>query len=449
MQSVNELSQTASISELLNSIPNGQMNPSSRTSLTNMINKVARYRSSARLLYRIAKKYPIARHMEAVPVTLPKSAFGNRMPDKIPPLELFLKESGVFHDTKKGRLRVFRLLQCNEQQASDVFARQTRKTLSEAKIHAEMQLIFHCEVAKYSPFPRAISSSKDACFLCNAFIQMHGKFFTPRCHGRLYPGWRLPIMPETAAFEQRFVQVLQIEARKSTKTLLDRGKRTVFPDPNESTVLTIPVTSSTSSSAMPQKDIWVTSGTASYKFLAGSSTCPMVAVADASDSRASALGAAKSWNSMEKPSSARSTGASCGQTAPTCSATVGAGPEDVKGSGVQYQTARGGSAVRLGSEDLPFSQRVTIDQRPMQLSYGAVTFLFEFHGVKDGRMCISQQEVSCIGKPAPINVLDIPTHRDLTVECSRGGSRFSVCISTSVFLEFEFTWSLLMDDVGT
>ena len=99
--------------------------------------------------------------------------------------------------------------------------------------------------------PRALCSSKNACFLCNAFILRDGKMHTTRCHGRLYPGWRLPASPvldiEDAA--TRFNGVLEDYARNSLSSLLSRRQKILHPDPNESTLLTPAVSASTVRSA--------------------------------------------------------------------------------------------------------------------------------------------------------------------------------------------------------
>lgn len=47
---------------------------------------------------------------------------------------------------------------------SNLFAQQTRKTLKGAKIHAEIQLLFHCELQAYKLPLRVICSNKDTCF---------------------------------------------------------------------------------------------------------------------------------------------------------------------------------------------------------------------------------------------------------------------------------------------
>ncbi|KAF2109505.1 hypothetical protein BDV96DRAFT_502727 [Lophiotrema nucula] len=64
---------------------------------------------------------------------------------------------------------------------------------NEYKVHAEIQLVMDYERrTEVTRPPRVIKSSKSACFLCDLFIKAHGKFYTPKTHGRLYDRWMLP-----------------------------------------------------------------------------------------------------------------------------------------------------------------------------------------------------------------------------------------------------------------
>jgi hypothetical protein len=58
-------------------------------------------------------------------------------------------------------------------------------SVQDAKVRAEMQLLFFYELHPDRPRPRIICSSKSACYLCNLFFQLHGGFQVPRAHGRL------------------------------------------------------------------------------------------------------------------------------------------------------------------------------------------------------------------------------------------------------------------------
>jgi len=239
--------------DLLSTMPNQIMDPSSRKALLNTISKVARYREAARFLYRTAKKIPIVRQMHICLINLPQDVFQRIPAEKYTPtvpstIASTISQISTQHGRRWNVGHICLLLGVNQVDASHRLAQQTQKTLKDAKIHAEIQLLFYCELNPSELPPRVICSTKDACFLCNAFILMHGKIYTPRCHGRLYTAWRLPLSPEFEELEQRFNLALEYNIRNSLTTLFARKKKTVYPDPNESTLLTLPHSASTLSS---------------------------------------------------------------------------------------------------------------------------------------------------------------------------------------------------------
>ncbi|KAM4066307.1 deaminase domain-containing protein [Hirsutella rhossiliensis] len=152
--------------------------------------------------------------MQTVLVSLPQYAFRGAPTERpYSTLSSVLARLNMKRQHRRGFGQIWRLFGISELEASDRFAKQRDKTMSEAKIHAEIQVIFYIETIGPQPLPRVICSSKDACFLCNAFIAMHGKFHTPRHHGRLYPGWRLPHFPQPSDLERRFIQMLDNHAK--------------------------------------------------------------------------------------------------------------------------------------------------------------------------------------------------------------------------------------------
>lgn len=146
---------------------------------------------------------------------------------------------------KKQFNQCLRLLGVSEAEAVQRIMKCKSDIVSKGKVHAEIQLIYPLETPLSSPPPRVICSSKDACFLCNAFITMHGKFYAPRCHGRLYPKWRLPVFTPTSGLEQRFVSTLNNVIQESLHITLQRQKKTINPHPLERTVPTVSLSNST------------------------------------------------------------------------------------------------------------------------------------------------------------------------------------------------------------
>jgi hypothetical protein len=71
-------------------------------------------------------------------------------------------------------------------------------TQEEKYIHAEIQLIVHHELSNRELWPRAIGASKEACFLCDAFIRAHAFFRVTKSHGCTFWKWTIPDLVEYA-----------------------------------------------------------------------------------------------------------------------------------------------------------------------------------------------------------------------------------------------------------
>ncbi|KAM0236248.1 hypothetical protein ACHAP5_009457 [Fusarium lateritium] len=157
--------------------------------LLNIINKMAHYQSCAYTLVRLSKRYTPFGNISTVTVKLDESAFA-RPPQKATRFEL-KKHMLKLKKDYKTKWDLSNLDQKLAKNTKD-FWPDFERTTSESKIHAEIQLMWYLE-RRQSPIPpRVIASNKDACFLCNAFISLHGKYMTPKTHGRIYPGWKLP-----------------------------------------------------------------------------------------------------------------------------------------------------------------------------------------------------------------------------------------------------------------
>lgn len=242
---IHRLKSEVNIEMLFHGMANRDMDPSMRKGLLNTTNKIARYREIARCLHRLSRKDAMFRKMRVITISLPIEAF-KRLPRTctLQNLQSFLPRA--YRASSKAKAKQCRLLiETENPEVNKQFTKQVQKSLTASKVHAEIQLLYYLELHSSQLPPRVVASSKDACFLCNAFISMHGKLHTTRTHNRLYPGWRLPSLLAFSDLEHRFNQLLASEIAASIATLLSRGEKTVYPDPNESTLLTIPHSSST------------------------------------------------------------------------------------------------------------------------------------------------------------------------------------------------------------
>ncbi|KAL5333678.1 hypothetical protein BJX70DRAFT_380326 [Aspergillus crustosus] len=246
VEGIHQLQQIVGLPDLIGIIPNQDMSPNARKSLLNIVSKVGRYWEAARFLYRTAKKSHLARAMRTVPVRLPERAFATPIIEGYSPeLRSKITEATPRGSQQKLLREICAILKISQQDAINRYSSQVIRTLRAAKIHAEIQLIAHCELECPRFLPRVICSSKDACFLCNLCLQLYQKTYTPKSHGRLYPGWRLPCIPQLAELEQRLSQTLRDHFKETCVALLSTRQKAIYPDPNESTLFTLPLSTST------------------------------------------------------------------------------------------------------------------------------------------------------------------------------------------------------------
>ena len=74
----------------------------------------------------------------------------------------------------------------------DIQQRIKERLSKPSKIHAEIQLVLFYEEKVTTLHPRVICSSKSACYLCQLFLNIHGQYYIPSTHGRLYDTWSWP-----------------------------------------------------------------------------------------------------------------------------------------------------------------------------------------------------------------------------------------------------------------
>ncbi|SCO54115.1 uncharacterized protein FFNC_15342 [Fusarium fujikuroi] len=240
VEGIHELWMIERLDELFDCIPNNLMDPNLRTSLQNIIGKVARYKEAARYLYRMAKKFPAVRRAKIVSVTLQQHMFAEvELNNYSPSLPSALNRIARKHNLSINYAQICPLLGLNKEQVERKFSDNVRRALRGAKVHAEVQLFYHIEMLRLAQPPRVVCSNKDACYLCDFFIAVTKKLHSPQCHGRLYPGWRLPASSIHDQTLEKFNHALEEKVRDSVRTLLKSQKKFRLPDPRESTIFEI------------------------------------------------------------------------------------------------------------------------------------------------------------------------------------------------------------------
>ena len=239
-----KFSKLADLSDNIDKISITIMETTRKRKLRSTIRKVSRYRDVSTYLCRMARKYPIVRNLRFIPVGLPAVAFEK---NANPPANIHLAvalEALPLEAAQRGRLgELWPMLKLSPVHAQNKYAKVYGE--DESKIHAEVQLVYHCETNITHLRPRVLASCKDACFLCNAFIQLHAGFHMSRSHGRLYPKWRLPNLPLSSDIKMRLSGFLEKQIIQTINLMLTKRQRLFLVDPTESTASTW-VTSTTS-----------------------------------------------------------------------------------------------------------------------------------------------------------------------------------------------------------
>lgn len=231
---------------LLECLPDQEMQQNAQERLVTCLSKVARYWESAKFLCKRAKRFQVLTQVTVETVYLLEESFerpGTAFTGTV--------QSVLSKLSNEGALSGFRGLPEWAQKVTGwaspgQFAMAVNRRLQESKIHAEIQILAYYENASPDVLqPRVIASSKDACYLCNACIRLHGKHSVPKSHGKLYPGWRLPATPNFDSLQQKFNVFLEQELRATLRRLSRTNTKPAFRFANESTIFPLHISAST------------------------------------------------------------------------------------------------------------------------------------------------------------------------------------------------------------
>lgn len=233
-----------------------QLVPGSRAGIVQTITKLGRYSTVSQFLLQAARKYPVFSRVQISPVYI-------KAP-KLPATELDSMTIDLIHSLLNGS----KLKRASKSHASSPIAIEDRirheATLT-VPVHAEVQLLFHYERNSCKVPPRIICSSKQACFLCNLFFKVDGRFIIPSTHGRLYEKWALPgTGKSTGNADSNILTTIWNFVSAVEKALLRevQSTRRPYPDPYESIILQSAVCSQSNQSttrtrkSVSQRPIW-------------------------------------------------------------------------------------------------------------------------------------------------------------------------------------------------
>ncbi|KAK3392975.1 hypothetical protein B0H63DRAFT_516186 [Podospora didyma] len=244
----------SNFSRLFSGINPKNLNPSYESRFINCLKKLARYRESSLYLFQTARNLDVFEDARVVKVSLDDPHF-DRDPSDPSKCDL----SHAFSRSFKGSELSFSVeavcarLGTRVATSNSAFVVNADKALKKSKIHAEIQIIAYYELRPNVKKPRVISSSKDACYMCNLFIHHHGGFHVPRTHGRVYPGWRLPNRPAFSSLRSKMNECLKEQIRSDIKSIMLSKKQRITNMPTESTVFSFSNSMSSLASSIVQR----------------------------------------------------------------------------------------------------------------------------------------------------------------------------------------------------
>ncbi|CAP60381.1 uncharacterized protein PODANS_1_6800 [Podospora anserina S mat+] len=224
------------------------IDPLMKTGFVTRLGKIARYYESSHFLVQLAKRSILFDHTEVTTIKLNEEAFL-----RVPNSETIHRLSECLSRCHPGAplpLNINKICQkvkTDPTTANAVFGKATRKILAESKVHAEVQIVAYYGLHPVARKPRVICSNKDACYMCNLFIQVHGMYYVPKSHGRLYTGWRVPPISSLNDAHAQLDKALQNKIRDVVQEFKDFGDRERVLDLNQNESTIFPFTTLMSS----------------------------------------------------------------------------------------------------------------------------------------------------------------------------------------------------------
>lgn len=201
LRAAHRLDTATDFDKVFSGITSKELNPTTRTGFESRLKKLAMYQQCSLYLFQMAKDSPLFENAAVTCVSLDTQLFARSgtTPDNSCLASCISRCRGATKNLPKTKA-IKTTLNTND---SD-FRLTVQKILRESRVHAEVQIVCYYELHPAAKKPRVICSSKDACYLCKLFIQLHGTYHIPRTHGNLYPGWRLLPIPALDDIQARF-----------------------------------------------------------------------------------------------------------------------------------------------------------------------------------------------------------------------------------------------------
>ncbi|KAL2131669.1 hypothetical protein VTI74DRAFT_4765 [Chaetomium olivicolor] len=249
LRAAHRLSKSTDFDGVFSGVTSRELNPSTRTGFITRLTKLARYQECSYYLCRTARRFGLFEDAQVIVVSLDAQLFARTL--TLP--------AGNCLDQCLSRCQsdgpaAFRTKAIKSRLGTDdaSFLSTVQRYLCESRVHAEVQIVCYNELHPSARKPRVICSSKDACYLCNLFIKLHGMFNIPKTHGNFYPGWRLLPLPAFDNIQVQLNDLMEARIRELLRRAMVNPKLTL-PLPqnaNESTVFLFPTALPTPASSV-------------------------------------------------------------------------------------------------------------------------------------------------------------------------------------------------------
>ncbi|KAN0083021.1 hypothetical protein V8E54_002109 [Elaphomyces granulatus] len=142
-----------------------------------------------------------------------------------------------------------------------------------SRLHAEIQLVLYYEMEADHLRPRVICSNKSACYLCYLFLQLHGQYYIPSTHGRLYDTWKWPVPTQSSNTNgvQRLLPQFNSVIDRKIQDNLNKARVGGQTGPLESRVDLLAAITPSIQSDVSRQSRSICSGTNQYQKLEGNS----------------------------------------------------------------------------------------------------------------------------------------------------------------------------------
>lgn len=280
---------------------------------------------------------------------------------------------------------------------------------SDWKVHAEIQLLFFYEVQPHRRQPRFICSSKSACYMCDLFFSLHGEFYVPRTHGRLYDKWILPDWLDIPVERHRELGRISTLLKSTIDGKVLRASKAKWKKqyhyPNE--IVLLPLAS------------WSSSGLSSQSSAQASTST--VRPRSRLDQEEISITEIPQRTALPLTPPGTPPGALPGNASVTRLATEIMSNSDSV------------SLITIGDKELPYNRIICLSTPSLHVKLGTLSLTLEFLGVLSGRLSITQVENRVTSSPGYhiISIEDIPTTDELQLDCSHDSNELTVQLRTA------------------